>query len=83
MRQRGRPEEAGRSGLAHRLFIRNNAKLWTNIAYVISSFVVVHQEMKDKLDATVFLVWLAVVSGAEIAKRIVAGKMGVTAEEPK
>jgi hypothetical protein len=65
---------------AHAALVRNNAKLWTNIAYVVATWVVIHQEWTGKLDATVFFVWLGVVSGAEIAKRVIAIKTGVTQE---
>jgi hypothetical protein len=68
---------------AHSFFIRNNAKLWTNIAYAVSTWIVVHMEMTSRTDSTVLLIWMGTVAASELAKRVVAAKFGVTQEEPK
>jgi hypothetical protein len=67
----------------HNVFVRNNAKLWTNTAYAVSTWVVIHQELGKGVDNTLFLIWLGVVSGSELLKRVIAGKLGVIKEEPK
>jgi len=62
-------------------FISNNAKLWTNIAYGVATWKIAVTPLKD-ISAEMFLLWIGVVSGAELLKRTIAGKFRVTTEEP-
>ena len=66
----------------HRVFISNNAKLWTNIVYVVATWKIIATPLKD-ISSEIFLVWMGIVGGVELLKRVIAGKMGVTSEEPK
>src|SRR5512146_2319448 len=65
----------------HRIFISNNAKLWTNIVYAVATYKVWVTPL-DKISETVFWSWMGIVGGVELVKRVIAAKMGVTAEEP-
>lgn len=67
---------------AHSVVIANNAKLWTNIAYGVSTYKIWITPLRD-ISSEMFLIWLAIVAGVELAKRALAAKLGVTSEEPK
>src|SRR4051812_21922420 len=64
-----------------RLFLTNNAKLWTNIIFFVATWKVWHTDL-DKISETVFLGWMAIAGGTELLKRIITGKFGITTEEP-
>jgi hypothetical protein len=66
----------------HSIFISNNAKLWTNIVYVVATYKIASTPLKE-VSSEIFLVWMGIVGGVELLKRVIAGKMGVTSEEPK
>jgi hypothetical protein len=61
--------------------ISNNAKLWTNIAYGVATWKIAVTPLKD-ISTEMFLLWIGIVSGVELVKRAIAGKLGVTREEP-
>jgi hypothetical protein len=58
----------------HTVFIRNNAKCWTQVAYVIATYKIATADI-TKLSTEIFLGWFGVVAGIELFKRAIAAKL--------
>lgn len=66
----------------HRVFIANNARLWTNIVFVVATIKVAMTPLKD-ISEFVWISWMAIAGGIELTKRVIAGKLGIVEEEPR
>lgn len=75
---RERPQHVG---LWHRVFISNNAKLWTNVVFVVATIKVAMTPLRD-ISEFVWISWMAIAGGVELAKRVILAKTGVVSEEP-
>ena len=49
----------------------NISKFWMNIAYLVSTWIMVQMTLRDKMSYELMLVYLGVVGSAEVAKKMI------------
>lgn len=65
---------------AHRVFISNNARLWTNIVFVVATVKIWMTPLKD-ISEFVWMSWMGIAGGVELLKRVIGAKYGMVSEE--
>ncbi|HEX7126434.1 MAG TPA: hypothetical protein VF406_11800 [Thermodesulfobacteriota bacterium] len=53
-------------------------KLWTNVAYLVATVVVLWHAWTGQLTETVLVIYLAVVGGSALASKVIAARFGAT-----
>ena len=66
---------------AHRVFISNNARLWTNIVFTVATVKIWMTPLKD-ISEFVWMSWMGIAGGVELLKRVIGAKYGMVSEEP-